>query len=76
MPITRTDRIGGAIYVIAKNAELAQDLALAHLAADGDESHNVFDDLAPAKDSLHDRFRAHDPEDRVYVVRLEITPAE
>lgn len=80
MAITHSDRISGTIYAVATSAERAGDMAIDYL-RDKDENreHNhygVFDRRDEAKAFLRDAFRAHDAQERVYAISLDIRIAD
>ncbi|MFF7329626.1 hypothetical protein [Streptomyces sp. NPDC008150] len=76
MPIFHSDRISGTIYAIADSAEHAGDMALNYLQDKGEnrghDHHGVFDHKEEATAFLRDAFRAHEPEERVYAISLNI----
>jgi hypothetical protein len=76
MPITRSDRISGTIYVIADSAESAQRSALDYL-RDNDKDYGVHDTHADARGDLHNQYGSFDSDrDRVYVISLDIRIAD
>ena len=78
MPITHSDRISGTIYVIARDAERAGNMALDYLRDKDDnperDHYGVFDHQKDADQSLHNQYN---PErDRVYAISLDIRIAD
>lgn len=76
MPITRSDRISGSLFVIATDADDAKDKALDHL-RDSSGSYDVFDTQDAADSALYDRHGTYDRNYvRVYAVTLNIRVAD
>ncbi|WP_043493714.1 hypothetical protein [Streptomyces viridosporus] len=76
MPITRSDRISGTIYVIATDADDAQRLALDYLRDNSDDYH-VYGNQKDADGALYNRYGSYDTDrDRVYAVSLDIRIAD
>lgn len=76
MPITKSDRISGTIYVIATGADDAQRLALDFLRDNSDDYH-VHGSQKDADAALHNRYGSYDTDrDRVYAVSLDIRVAD
>ena len=83
MPITRSDRISGTIYVIADSAEMARARTIDYLRHEEtfgeDETllYQVFDHQKDAEKELHNAYSLHDTDrDRVYAVSLDIRIAD
>lgn len=81
MPIVHSDRISGAIYVIARNAEHAGDRAIEYLRVKNEgqehQTYGVFDEYRDAERALHNRYDSYDStQERVYKVSLDIRTAD
>lgn len=83
MPITKSDRISGTIYVIADSAEMARARTIDYLryqeTLETDETllYRVFNDKAAADKELHNKYGSYDTDrDRVYAISLDIRIAD